>query len=66
MTITPQALSLVEKVKPVQVRFPTHARRTNIVRECKIDGKVYMDSYMALNGSCFMATWIIFKNHLWT
>ena len=26
--------------------------------------KVDMDSYMALNGSCFMVTWIIFKNHL--
>jgi hypothetical protein len=26
--------------------------------------EVYMDSYMALNGSCFMVTWIIFKNHL--
>ena len=26
--------------------------------------KVYMDSYMALNGSCFMVSWIIFKNHL--
>ena len=25
--------------------------------------KVYMDSYMALNGSCFMVTWIVFKNH---
>ena len=25
---------------------------------------VYMDIYMALNGSCFMVTWIIFKNHL--
>ena len=23
--------------------------------------KVYMDSYMASNGSCFMVTWIIFK-----
>ena len=23
-----------------------------------------MDSYMASNGSCFMVTWIIFKNHL--
>ena len=23
-----------------------------------------MDSYMAWNGSCFMVTWIIFKNHL--
>jgi hypothetical protein len=26
--------------------------------------KVHMDSYMASNGSCFMVTWIIFKNHL--
>ena len=26
--------------------------------------KVYMNSYMASNGSCFMVTWIIFKNHL--
>jgi hypothetical protein len=22
----------------------------------------YMGSYMALNGSCFMVTWIIFQN----
>jgi hypothetical protein len=26
--------------------------------------KVYMDSYIASNGSCFMVTWIVFKNHL--
>jgi hypothetical protein len=26
--------------------------------------KVYMDSYMASNGSCFMVIWIIFNNHL--
>ena len=26
--------------------------------------KVYMDSYMAWNGSCFIITWTIFKNHL--
>ena len=25
--------------------------------------KVYMDSYLALNGSCSMVTWIVFKNH---
>ena len=25
--------------------------------------KVYMDSYMASNGPCFMITWTIFKNH---
>ena len=26
--------------------------------------KVYVDSYMALNGSCFMVNWTILKNHL--
>jgi hypothetical protein len=26
--------------------------------------KVYMDFYMALNGSCFVITWNIFKNRL--
>jgi hypothetical protein len=26
--------------------------------------EVYMDSYMASHGSCFMVTWIVFKNHL--
>ena len=26
--------------------------------------KVYMDSYMASNKSCFMVTWTILKNHL--
>ena len=26
--------------------------------------KVYMDSYMALNGSCLMVTWTILKTHL--
>ena len=26
--------------------------------------KVYMDSYMASNESCFMVTWTIFKNLL--
>ena len=25
--------------------------------------KVYMDSYMASNGSCFMVTWNVLKNH---
>jgi hypothetical protein len=36
---------------------------TNGVCECKMDVKVYVNSYMTLNGSCFMVTWIIFKNH---
>ena len=26
--------------------------------------KVYINAYMASNGSCFMVTWTIFKNHL--
>ena len=26
--------------------------------------EVYMDFYVASNGSCFMVTWTIFKNHL--
>ena len=26
--------------------------------------KVYMDSYMASNGSCFVVTWTVFKNYL--
>ena len=26
--------------------------------------EVYMDSYMALNGSCFMVTCTTFQNHL--
>ena len=29
-----------------------------------MDVKVYMDSYMASNGSCFTVTWTTFKNHL--
>jgi hypothetical protein len=28
-----------------------------------MDVKSYMDSYMASNGSGFMVTWTIFKNH---
>jgi hypothetical protein len=34
------------------------------VGECKINVKVYMDSYMASNGSCFMTTWTISKNRM--
>jgi hypothetical protein len=63
MTITLQALSLVLKAELVQVRFTLRLRdqRSMWIQ----DGcKVHMDSYMASNGSCFMVTWIIFKNHL--
>ena len=63
MTITLQALSLVEKAEPVQVHFTLRLRdQWSMWMQ---DGcKVYMDSYMASNGSCFMVTWTIFKNHL--
>ena len=49
VTITRQALSLVEKAEPVQIRFrwSTLEGPTEYICECKIDVKVYMDSYMA-------------------
>ena len=46
-----------------QVRFTLHLkdqRSTWMQDGCK----VYMDSYMASNGSCFMVPWTVFKNHL--
>ena len=47
----------------VQVHFTLHLRDQQSV--WMQDGcKVYMDSYMSLNGSCFMVTWTIFRNHL--
>ena len=63
MTSTLQALSLVEKAEPVQVRFTLRLRdRRSMWMQ---DGcKVYVDSYMASNGSCFMVTWTTLKNHL--
>ena len=58
--ITLQALSLVEKAGPVQVCFTLRLRDQRSM--WMQDGcKVYMDSYMASNGSCFMVIWIIFK-----
>ena len=62
VTITLQALSLVEKADLVQVRFTLHLRDQRSM--WMQDGcKVYVDSYMALNGSCYTVTWFIFKNH---
>ena len=58
-----QALSWVEKAEPVQVRFTLRLRDQRSM--WMQDGcKVYMDSYMASNGSCFMVTWTIFKDQL--
>jgi hypothetical protein len=52
MTITLQALSLVEKAEPVQVRFTLRLRGQQSM--WMQDGcKVYMDSYMASYESCF-------------
>ena len=56
MTITLQALSLVEKGEPVRVCFTLRLRdQRNMWMQdgCKV--------YMASNGSCFMATWIFFQ-----
>jgi hypothetical protein len=63
VTITLQALSLVEKVEPVQVRFTIRLRdRQSMWMQ---DGcTFYVDFYIASNGSWFMVTWTIFKIHL--
>jgi hypothetical protein len=61
MTIALQALSLVENVEPVQVCF-TLRLRDQWSKWVQDGCKVYMDSYIASNGSCFMVTWIILKN----
>jgi hypothetical protein len=51
------------KAEVVQVRFTLRLRDQRSA--WMQDGcRVYMDSYMASNGSCFMVTWIILKNHL--
>jgi hypothetical protein len=59
----------VETAELVKVRYPhtTLEGPTEGVCECKMDGEVYMDSYLhgiEWIGSCFMVTWIVFKNHL--
>ena len=63
VTITLQALSLVEKVEPVQVRS-TPRLRDQWSMWLQDGRKVYMDSYMSSNGSCFMVIRAIFRNHL--
>jgi hypothetical protein len=48
---------------PFQVRFTLRLRDQQ--SKWMQDGcKVYMDSHVALNGSCFMVTWTGFENHL--
>ena len=61
VTITLQALSLVEKAEAGPSTLPsTLEGPTEYQDGCTI----YMKSYVASNGSCFMITWTIFKNHL--
>ena len=64
LTLTLQALSLVEKAEPIQVRFTLHLRdqQSGWMQD---DYKVYVDSYMPLNGSCFVVTQNIFKITSW-
>ena len=63
MAIALPAHSLVEKMELVQVHL-TPTSRDHRSKWMQGGCKVYMDSYMASNGSCVMITWIIFKNHL--
>ena len=63
---TLQALSFVEKA--VHVRF-LHTTTMlegpmEYICECKMDGEVYKDFYVASDGSCFMVACIVFKNRL--
>jgi hypothetical protein len=64
MTIAFQALSSVENTELVHVHYFTLRLRDQRSMWMQDGCKVYMDSYMASNGSCFMVTWIIFRNHL--
>jgi hypothetical protein len=64
VTITLQALALVEKAEPVQVLCFTLRLRDRHSAWMQDGCEVYTNPYMASNGSCFMITWIIFKNRL--
>jgi hypothetical protein len=63
VTISLQALSLVEKVEPIRVQLTLRLRDQRSMW-MKDGCKIYMDSYMASTGLCFMVTWIVFINHL--
>ena len=63
VTIALRALLLVEKMEPVQVHS-TLCSRDQLNMWVQNGCKVYMDSYMASNGSSFMVTWTSYENHL--
>ena len=58
--------TLIGGIRQSRSKFASHyAWGTNGVCMWMQDGcKVYINSYMSSNGSCFMVTWTIFKNHL--
>ena len=62
--ITLQALSLVKMAEPVQVRYFTLRLRDQRSMWMQDGCEVYMDSHMTSNGSCFMVTLIVLRNHL--
>jgi hypothetical protein len=65
VTITVQALLLVEKVVLVQVCFMLRLRdQWSKWMQGRYMYRVYMDFDMASNGLCFMVTWTIFKHCL--
>ena len=53
-----------KKAEPVQVHFTLRSRDQRSMWMQDDGCKVYMDSYMASTGSCFVITWTIFENHL--
>ena len=54
-----------KKLEPVRVHFTLRLRdQRSMWMQDGCGCKVYMDSYMASNRSCFMVTWIVFKTHL--
>ena len=50
--------------EPFQVCFTLYLREQRSMWMLQDGCKVHADSYLASNGSCFMVTWTIFKNHL--
>ena len=64
MTITLQALSMVEKAGPVQVHFTLVRLRDQRSMWIEDECKVHMHSYMASSRSCFKVTWLFSKKHL--
>jgi hypothetical protein len=66
VTIALQALSLVEKAELVQVHFTlclTDQRSKWLQVGCKLVKSTWIPAWHQ-NGSCFMVTWTISKNHL--